>query len=70
MHRFIRKQVSIVMDFPVSKILAWCVPLSILLTALVLVLLFGNKDIVNLVLYACLSGGSFVAGRLTKFPSV
>jgi hypothetical protein len=38
------------MDWPVSKILAATLALSLPLTALVLVLLLGNKDVVSLLI--------------------
>lgn len=64
--RFVRKQIEAVMNFTISKVLVWCVPFGIIIAAITLVLIFGDKDIVHSVLYLLCGGGCFVAGRASK----
>ncbi len=60
MNRYIRILVDKVMNLPIAKITAWSLPFGMLLGAIVLILLFGSKDIVGL----CLNPCSFFAGRM------
>jgi hypothetical protein len=66
MNRYIRMLKDVLTNIPPLKVLVWCVPLTLLLTAIVLILLFASKDIVIPVLTAIAGvGGGY---GLSKIP--
>lgn len=66
MNRFWRRVIEDVMNFPLTKVLTWCLPLAMLLTAIVLIMLFGRESIVSSILYALFGSGGYVAGSMSK----
>lgn len=59
-NRFVRKIVDTIMNFPILKVLAWSVPVAIVVGALASILIFSDKSVLALLITG---GGSFVAGR-------
>ena len=67
MNRYIRILVDKAMNIPSEKVLAWCLPLALLLAAIVLILLFASKDIVIPVLTAIVgAGGGYGMAKMPK----
>lgn len=54
------------MNWSCSKVLAWCIPLAIVVAAIVCITIFGNKDVISLLINIGVASGSYVVGRASK----
>lgn len=66
MNRYIRILMDKLMNVPIAKVIAWCLPLGLVLATVVLILLFASKDIVIPILTAMAGAGGGYG--LSKVP--